>query len=185
MTATPIPAGDDAPVQEFSNCHAGILAQLEEFGRLPALAEAAASAHRIAKTTERFFREVVVRHHAEEEQELFPAVLSSARPGAERDRVKRIVERLTQDHRRIEKVWHEIEPVVHLLAKNHDAALDARRVAAFVADYKAHADYEERMFLPLASSILGRDGNHMAALGMSLHARHALPEVLRRFGTHL
>jgi len=25
----------------------------------------------------------------------------------------------------------------------------------------------------------------MAALGASLHARHALPEVLRRFGSHL
>jgi hypothetical protein len=41
------------------------------------------------------------------------------------------------------------------------------------------------VFLPLASAILGRDGNHMAALGVSLHARHALPDVLRRFGTAL
>jgi hemerythrin superfamily protein len=185
MPATPLPAADDAPVQNFSNCHVGIVAQLEEFGHLPALAEAAARAHRIAKTTERFFREVVVTHHGEEEQELFPAVLASARPGAERDRVKRIVERLTQEHRRIENAWHKMEPAVHLLAKGHDAALDSGRVEAFVAEYKAHAENEERAFLPLASRILGRDGNHMAALGMSLHARHALPEVLRRFGTHL
>jgi hemerythrin superfamily protein len=183
--ATPHPATDDAPVQGFSDCHAGIVAQLDQFARLPVLVAAATQARAIAKATERFFREVVVGHHGEEEQELFPAVLASARPGVERDRVKRIVERLTQEHRRIEKAWHAMEPLVHLVARGHDAALDTRRVEAFVAEYKAHAANEERVFLPLASTILGRDGNHMAALGLSLHARHALPEVLRRFGTHL
>ena len=30
-----------------------------------------------------------------------------------------------------------------------------------------------RSFLPLAERILGRNGNHMAALGLALHLRHA------------
>ena len=38
------------------------------------------------------------------------------------------------------------------------------------------------MFLPLSQTILGRNSNHMAALGVSLHMRHALPQVLERFG---
>ena len=71
------------------------------------------------------------------------------------------------------------------MARGHDAVLDAQQMARFVADYLAHARYEEEEFLPLCSTILVRNGNHMAALGMSLHARHAMPEVLRRFGTHL
>jgi hemerythrin-like domain-containing protein len=185
MSATPKPATDNAPVQTFSHCHEGIVAQLVQLDRLPALAAAATAAHRIAQTTDRFFREVVLTHHAEEEQELFTAVLASAVAGAERERVQRIVERLTREHRRIESAWREIEPSVHQLAKGHDASLDPVRIGAFVAEYRAHADYEETVFLPLASQILGRDSNHMAALGLSLHARHALPEVLRRFGTHL
>lgn len=185
MTTEPLPARPDEPVQGFSRCHEGIVAQLQELERLPALAEAAAAAHRIAKATDAFFRDVVMKHHEEEEQELFTAVLASAKAGTEQIKVKAIVERLTREHRRIEAVWREIEPAVHQLAKGHEAGFDAARVSAFVAEYRAHADYEETVLLPLASEILGRDGNHMAALGLSLHARHAMPEVLRRFGTHL
>ncbi len=188
MTATPtapVPAGDDAPVQGFSHCHEGIVAQLRELEQLPALAEAAARARRIAKATADFYRHVVLTHHSEEEQELFSAVLASAERGAERERVQAIVTRLTQDHRQIESLWRTIEPALHDVARGHDAAVDAQQLARFVADYRTHAQYEEEVFLPLCSTILGRNGNHMAALGMSLHARHAMPEVLRRFGTHL
>jgi len=46
-----------------------------------------------------------------------------------------------------------------------------------VARYSAHAEAEERVFLPLAEKILGRNSNHMAALGLSLHMRHA-PRIL-------
>ena len=181
----PVPTGDDAPVQGFAHCHEGIVAQLHELEHLPALSEAAARARRIAKATDDFYRHVVLTHHAEEEQELFSAVLASSKVGAERDRVQAIVTRLTQDHRHIESSWRAIEPAVRDVARGHDAVLDAQQMARFVADYLAHARYEEEVFLPLCSTILGRNGNHMAALGMSLHARHAMPEVLRRFGTHL
>jgi hemerythrin-like domain-containing protein len=188
MTATPnapVPAADDAPVHGFAHCHEAIVAQLRELEQLPALAESAARARRIAKATAEFYRHVVLSHHAEEEQELFTAALASAERGAERERVQAIVTRLTHDHRHIESLWRAIEPALGDVARGHDAALDAPRLARFVADYRTHAQYEEEVFLPLCSTILGRNGNHMAALGMSLHARHAMPEVLRRFGTHL
>lgn len=184
-TPTPTPAADDAPVQEFSHCHESILAQLAELARLPELAAAALRARRIADASERFFREVVLVHHAEEEQELFPAVLQSARAGAERDRVQALIDRLTQDHRDVERAWSKLAPEVHAVARGRDGTPDVAGVAAFVARYRGHAEHEEQVFLPLASEILGRDGNHMAALGVSLHARHALPDVLRRFGTAL
>jgi Hemerythrin HHE cation binding domain len=185
MNAIPTPATDDAPVQEFSHCHEGIFAQLAALSRLPELAEAALQARRIAETSERFFRDVMLVHHAEEEQELFPAVLQSARDGAERDKVLALVERLTRDHRDVEHAWGQLAPQVHAVARGRDGALDAVRLATFAARYRGHAEHEEKVFLPLARAILGRNGNHMAALGMSLHARHALPEVLRRFGTAL
>ena len=40
------------------------------------------------------------------------------------------------------------------------------------AQYRAHAAFEEKEFLPLSQTILGRNSNHMAALGLSLHMRH-------------
>ncbi|MEZ5652848.1 MAG: hypothetical protein R3E87_20115 [Burkholderiaceae bacterium] len=48
--------------------------------------------------------------------------------------------------------------------------------------YLAHARFEEQEFLPLSELILNRDGNHMAALGLALHARHVLPELRRKYG---
>jgi hemerythrin-like domain-containing protein len=58
------------------------------------------------------------------------------------------------------------------VAKGQDTALDVFALQAMVQRYQAHAKLEEQVFLPLAQTILGRNGNHMAALGLSLHMRH-------------
>ena len=46
-------------------------------------------------------------------------------------------------------------------------------VQELVQAYTAHARFEEEQFLPQAQAILSRNGNHMEALGLSLHHRHA------------
>lgn len=175
----PTPTPHDAPIQSFSNCHEGITAQLHELARLPGLLEPARQARQIAQGLLKFFRDVVMEHHAEEERELFPAVLASATAGDEHDRIAAIVARLTAEHRRVEATWHALEPAIKRAARGEDTALDGADVAALVADYRGHAAYEEAQFLPLAQQILGRNSNHMAALGLSLHLRHAVPELLK------
>ena len=60
---------ESSPLQDFSNCHAGILEHFERFGRMPELlAQGDSEAQWIAADMQRFFREVVLEHHAEEEQ---------------------------------------------------------------------------------------------------------------------
>jgi hypothetical protein len=170
------------PIDDFSQCHVGIISHLDALARLPALLEPAAQARRIAAGTVSFFREAVYEHHAQEERELFPAVLSSAVKGDERDRVQAIVERLTREHRQVEAAWSQLEPKLKAVAKGHESDIDVAAVAQLVEAYRAHARYEEEVFLPLSQTILGRNSNHMAALGISLHLRHAVPEALERFG---
>ena len=177
----PSPSGDQ-PLDAFAQCHVGILSHLQAFGQLPALLEPAARARRIAADTLAFFREAVIEHHAEEENELFAAVLASANAGAERKQVGEIVERLTREHRQIESRWRKLEPELKKVAKGQDSAIDPAAITSLVEAYEAHARYEEASFLPLSQTILGRNGDHMAALGLSLHLRHAMPEVLARFG---
>lgn len=160
----------------------GIVSHLEELARLPALLEPARQARQIADETQKFFRSVVFEHHAEEERELFPAVLSSARKGEERDKILLIVDRLTQEHRQIEGVWAGLKRTLKRAAKGEDADLDSVALTALVRDYMSHARYEEGVFLPLSQEILGRNSNHMAALGVSLHSRHAVPELLKARG---
>jgi len=172
----------DAPIENFSHCHAGILSHLKDLGRLPALLDPAAQAREVANRAVEFFRAAVFEHHSEEENELFPAVLASAAKGEEHDRVKMIVERLTREHRRVEAAWSALEPELKKVAKGKDSRIDGADIAALVAEYQAHATYEEEVFLPLSQTILGRNSDHMAALGLALHLRHRVPEVLGRLG---
>lgn len=175
MATTAAPAQGDSPITDFSQCHVGIVAQLDALDSLPALLLPAQRARQTAATTLAFFDDVILEHHAQEETALFPAVLASATPGSERDAVAAIINRLTTEHRRIEAHWGALKAALRQVARGHDAALDADAVTRLVQDYRAHAAYEEREFLPLSQSILGRNANHMAALGISLHMRHVKP----------
>ncbi|MEO7938606.1 MAG: hemerythrin domain-containing protein [Burkholderiaceae bacterium] len=163
------------PIANFSQCHVGILGQLQALAELSALIGPAQRARAIASDMLHFFDAVIIEHHREEEDELFPAVLQSAAKGPELDRVKTMVARLTAEHRQIEAWWSQIKPQIKQVAKGRDTAFDAQALQQLVTDYRAHAQFEETEFLPLSHTILGRDANHMAALGMSLHMRHAKP----------
>lgn len=174
-------ASGHSPIDDFSQCHAGILGHLQALDALPALLAPAAQARQVAADALGFFRDAVFEHHAEEETELFPAVLASATAGPERDKVQAIVNELTVEHRQIEAAWSRLEPKLKAVAKGHEADLDGADIAALVQSYRQHARYEEEVFLPLSQAILGRNSDHLAALGMSLHLRHALPQVLERF----
>lgn len=168
---------DDAPLNTFSNCHAGILRHLADLGDLPVLLAPAQRARRIAEDALGFFRAAVFDHHAEEEAELFSAVIRSAAAGEERSRVEAITDQLTREHRAIESLWKSLEPGLRQAAKGHDSGLNVVALEALVRQYSAHAAFEEAEFLPLAQQILGRNANHMEALGLSLHMRHLPPPV--------
>jgi hemerythrin-like domain-containing protein len=181
VNSTPAESAGHSPIDDFSQCHVSILGHLQALGTLPALLEPAARARQIAADTVSFFRDAVYEHHAEEEKELFPAVLASATQGAERNKVQAIIAELGAEHRKVEAAWAKLEPKLKALAKGHEAEVDGDEITALVETYQAHARYEEEVFLPLSQAILGRNSNHLAALGVSLHMRHAMPQVMQRF----
>lgn len=163
----------EQPIEKFSACHAGIKAHLQELSELPRLLEQAQRARAVAELALQLLDQTVLEHHADEESALFPSVQRSAQPGEEADRVAAIIARLTEEHRNVERSWKALHRTVKDAAHGKPAHLDAEAVNGLVAGYFQHANFEEQVFLPLAESILGRDDNHMAALGMSLHMRHA------------
>ncbi len=175
MNQPPHPATapqNDAPLQDFSRCHGEILTRLQTFGTLPALLAPAQRAREIASETLAFFRRAVFEHHAEEERELFPAVLASSRKGTERDHVQVYVAQLSAEHRVIEAAWSQLEPELKKVARGQSSNINPAAVEHLMRSYHTHVAFEEVHFLPLAAEILGRDNNHMAALGLSLHMRH-------------
>jgi hypothetical protein len=168
--------GMETPLTSFTRCHLGIVTQLEGSARLPELVDAANHARDMAQTTLDLFRQTIVPHHAEEEAELFPAVLQSANAN-ERKAVRGMIERLTAEHREVEGLWKRLEPSVRAAARGNRSEVDAEVMEELVRAFLRHARYEETVFLPLAERILGRNGNHMAALGLALHLRH-VPQVV-------
>lgn len=170
----------DAPIDHFAHCHVGIFAQLSRMGDLPALLAPAAQARKIAAQSLAFFSSGMYEHHSEEEKDLFPAVRSSAHVGEERLRVEALIDQLVADHRALERLWESLEPGLQKVAKGQDTTLDSAALQSMVERYQTHASLEEQQFLPLAEQILGRNSNHMAALGLSLHMRH-----VPRFSAHI
>jgi hypothetical protein len=178
MSKAPAASSDRAPMEDFSQCHAGIFKKLDQLGELPALLAPAARARDIAEKSLEFFREAIFEHHLDEERELFPAVLSHAEKGPEFDKVQFMVAKLTIEHRDLEAVWKRLESGLKGVAKGRESDINPLDIELLVSRYRAHAQYEEAEFLPLSQTVLSRNANHMAALGMSLHMRHSPLQVV-------
>jgi heme-degrading monooxygenase HmoA/hemerythrin-like domain-containing protein len=176
------PVGMASPIQDFSDCHAGILAMLDELTALSRQRGPVPHRHEAAGRILRCFRDVVSAHHREEEAELFAAVLADAAAGDEHTKVEALVNQLRDDHRHLEELYARLAPALSALESRSDIALDAADVARLVDEYQAHARLEEDVLLPLAQGILGRNSDHLAALGLALHIRHAAIEVRQKYG---
>jgi hypothetical protein len=172
----PAEPGLHAPIRQFSGSHDGILRGLQARSELPALAAAMEQARIKAAATLELFDKVVIGHHADEEQELFVSVQRSCRDAREAAQVQTMVDRLKAEHRAVEAMWKKVRPAVaHTAAGKVQGPAYTEDVAKLVRLYGEHARFEEETFLPLADQILSRNENHMAALDIALHLRHAPP----------
>lgn len=167
---------ESAPLDNFSQCHSGIVRHLNDLDSLVPLLEPARQAHRLAAEAVRFFRSSIFEHHDEEERELFPAVIANANAD-ERSKAQEAVDRLVREHRHLESVWSKLEPQLDAIAHGGAGNVDVDAIRLLVANYQAHAKFEEDVFLPLAKAVLARQGEHMAALGLRLHMRHTPLQV--------
>ena len=168
----------NSPVTEFQDCHTGIVAHLNQLAALPALLAPAEEARQNAAQALTFFNKVIYTHHSEEEKDLFPIVARCADAGDERTQVEQLARELTQQHRALEKLWESLEPGLKKVAHGKDSTLNIDDLNQLIQRYNDHAHYEETVYLPMAKAILGRQDANMAALGLSLHMRHAKVNTL-------
>ncbi|MFZ2293424.1 MAG: hemerythrin domain-containing protein [Polaromonas sp.] len=159
----------EVPLAGLSHCHLGIISQLQEFAEMTARVSAqAVQSRKVATNILALFKFAVYGHHADEENELFPAVLRSATQGEEAERILVMVQRLTAEHREIESCWKNLEPELTAASTAEPGDLDLKGVQDLVRRYMAHAFFEEQQFFPLAETILARNGKPMAAPGLQL-----------------
>ena len=161
----------DEALASFARSHTRIVDQMNRLQRLPAqLAQRGLDedVRASAATIHRFFNDVVLEHHDEEERELFPALRHSAAPGDEAGLVASLVARLEREHRELESMWDRVEPALRRLGRGKSSDLDAGAIEQLVGAYLAHAGFEEAAVLPLASSILSSGDRSALALGLAM-----------------
>ena len=174
--STPPAMQEPEPLAAFTRCHLGIVSQLEQTAQLASLVDAAQRARQVAQDTLHLFHHVLLPHHADEEAELFPAVLQACTPG-ERPGVQEMVDRLKREHAMVALLWDALEPAVRAAAHGHAKEIDGELLEQLVRSFLRHARYEETAFLPLAETILRRGAHDLEALDLALHLRHLPPAV--------
>jgi hemerythrin-like domain-containing protein len=162
--------GDEA-LASFSRSHTQIVEQMNRLQVLPQqLAQRGLDegVRTTAAQIYRFFNDVVLEHHDEEERELFPSLEHSAGPGDETELVLSLVARLEREHRELESLWDRLEPALRRLGRGKSAELDAKVVEQLVSGYLAHARFEESSVLALARRILTSGDRSALALGLAM-----------------
>jgi len=168
--ADPAP-GLEVPLEMLAACHGRIESQCATLRRLvPHLAAygADAQARTAAANVMRYFDTAAGHHHADEEQDLFPALIESM-AGSDAVCLREMIQGLTADHRALEAAWLSLRRVLERIAAGESAPLAADDVEAMIGLYERHIEREESELLPMAARLLSED--ELARIGRAMRAR--------------
>ncbi len=170
-------AGFEAPLEMLSACHGRVERQCQTLLRLvPHLAahgpdQAAGEA---ARSVMRYFDTSAPHHHADEEEDLFPALLRAA-SAAELARLHELVAALQAQHRELEQTWGALRRQLEGVCRGTLRALDAGEVGRLAGLYRSHIEREEAELLPLAARILGTA--ELDGVGRAMRLRRGIREI--------
>src|SRR6185295_789631 len=95
-------------------------------------------------------------HHADEECDLFPALIESM-AGSDAVCLRELIQVLGIEHRELEARWQCLRPSLEDISGNGATSLDAAEVEALTALYDQHIAREELELLPMAARLLSDD----------------------------
>jgi hemerythrin-like domain-containing protein len=174
---TPPAAGFEAPLEMLAACHARIEQQCATLQRLvPHVAGhgADAQARSAAAGVMRYFDTAAVQHHADEEADLFPALLE-AMAGSDAVCLHELTVGLAAEHRELESRWRQVRGALAQVAAGAATSLDADAIDAFVGLYQRHIAREEGELLPMAARLLGDDA--LDRVGRAMRERRGIAQT--------
>jgi hemerythrin-like domain-containing protein len=164
-------AGTEAPLAMLATCHERLRKQCATLRRLlPHVAGhgADAQAQEAATAVLRYFDRASPQHHADEEQDLFPALLESM-AGSDAVCLREMTEGFAAEHRALESAWRRLRGPLQQIAAGETAVLPEAEVEAFVALNEKHSAREDDELLPMAARLL--DDAAVAQIGEAMRAR--------------
>ena len=170
-------AGFEAPLEMLSACHGRVERQCQTLLRLaPHLAANGPdrAAREAAQSVMRYFDTSARHHHADEEEDLFPALLQSA-PEAGQAPLRELITALQAQHRQLEQIWAHVRLKLEAVSRGNMRELDASEVERMAGLYRSHIALEEEELLPLAARILG--AAQLDSVGRAMRARRGIKEI--------
>lgn len=164
-------AETEAPLEMLAAYHRGIEAQCTSLRHLVPhlLARGADDAARAAAIKlMRYFDTCARHHHADEEDDLFPALIESM-AGSDALCLREIIAGLTADHRALEACWRHLRAILEGIAAGKCVPLLVDDVEALAVRYERHIQREESELLPMAARLLSDD--ELAGIGRAMRAR--------------
>ena len=161
----------------LSACHHRIEGQCATLQRLAAhLATHGADQDATVAATAvlRYFDTAALDHHADEETDLFPALIESM-AGSDAVCIREMTDALTSDHRELESRWRRLRPTLLGIASGNSLPLIAGDVQAFVALYERHIEREENELLPMAGRLLSDEA--LEQVGRAMRERRGIGPI--------
>lgn len=170
-------AGFEVPLEMLSACHGRVERQCQTLLRLvPHLAAHGPdqTARDAARNVMRYFDTSARHHHADEEEDLFPALLRSA-PAADAARARGLIDALLAQHRELDRLWFQLRAQLEGMVLGIGFELGADQVARMVELYRRHIAREEDELLPLAARLLG--AAQLDVVGRAMRLRRGIKEI--------
>jgi hemerythrin-like domain-containing protein len=152
-------------------CHGRVEAQCATLRRLVVhLAGEGADrqAQEAAAAVTRYFDPAAVHHHADEEVDLFPALIESM-AGSDAVCLRELTASLSAEHRELEQRWRALRRRLQQLALGHASTLTDEDVHDFIGLYQRDIAREEAELLPMAARLLS--DAELDRIGLAMRAR--------------
>jgi hemerythrin-like domain-containing protein len=169
-------AGFEVPLEMLSACHGRVERQCQTLRRLvPHLAAHGSDddARKAATNVLRYFDTAAQDHHADEEADLFPALLQVA-AGDDAEHARALVAQLLAEHQELATHWQRMRAVLARVAAGEPVAIESAAVEALVTRYEQHIAREEDDLLPMAARLL--DLATLDTIGRAMRRRRGVPD---------
>jgi hemerythrin-like domain-containing protein len=164
----------DEPLAMLAQCHDRAGAQVNTLRRLLAhLPQHGADeqARDAANAVMRYFEIAARDHHADEESDLFPALLEAV-AGSDAVCLRELTDSLRAEHRRLEQAWQALRPALQRIAAGESAPLDSAAAEALIGGYQRHIAREDGELIPMAARLL--DAATLARIGQAMRGRRGI-----------
>lgn len=166
--------GFERPLQRLSACHGRVAKQCAALRWLVPhvlLHGCDTAARTAAADAIRFFDCAAKDLHADEDVDLFPALIESM-AGSDPVCIREMTRALTAEHRELEAHWRSLRGRLERIARGEPALLEAADVESLASGYDRHIAREESELLPMASRLL--TDPELERVGRAMRARRGV-----------